>query len=141
MWFRHIFPRGGFLMLNIFIWIHKINNRPFFIAFIFFFSLFSFFLKKGHFLSLQIQNRVLEMFRFFSIFNQIRSIDRNLLIVSPGKKIINPWHSVKRDITVWFRLSITRHCVLCHSSRFKGIYRISRGENGTAILAWRHDRS
>lgn len=34
------------------------------------------------------------------------------MIVSPGKKIINPWHSVKRDFTVWFRLSITRYCVL-----------------------------
>lgn len=97
--------------------------------------------KRGHFLCLQIQNRVLKMFRF-RIFNKIRFIDRNLLIVSPKrKKIINPWHSVKRNFAVWFRLSITHHCVFCHSSRFKGIYRITRGENGTAILAWRLDRS
>lgn len=137
-------------MLNIFIWIHKINNRPVFIAFSFFpffflLELCSYalpcFKKSGHFLCLQIQNRVLKMFRF-RIFNKIRFIDRNLLIVSPKrKKIINPWHSVKRNFAVWFRLSITHHCVFCHSSRFKGIYRISRGENGTAILAWRLDRS
>lgn len=136
-------------MLNIFIWIHKINNRPVFIAFsfspFFLFELCSYalpcFKKRGHVLCLQIQNRVLKMFRF-RIFNKIRFIDRNLLIVSPKrKKIINPWHSVKRNFAVWFRLSITHHCVFCHSSRFKGIYRISRGENGTAILAWRLDRS
>lgn len=97
--------------------------------------------KEDMFYACKFKIEVLKMFRF-RIFNKIRFIDRNLLIVSPKrKKIINPWHSVKRNFAVWFRLSITHHCVFCHSSRFKGIYRISRGENGTAILAWRLDRS